>query len=506
MGMDERTDAYDVIVVGAGAAGCVIAARLSEDPNTRVLLLEAGAGTTTSTSDHPPAWTALLTSSQNWGGLMTTQTATGTAPHIGRGKGIGGSTAINAMVFARGHHESYGDWADRGAKGWAFEDLLPYFMRSETALHGDPGVRGVDGPLKVSPAEHVHEVTAAMMSAAVQCGYAPAHDVSSGYEIGIGAVDLTIANGKRISAADAYLRDAIGRQNLDVLSDTMVLRVLVENNRAAGVEYSNGHGVAKAIAGEVILSAGAIGTPQLLMLSGIGPQRHLQEVGIHVVHDLPGVGSNFQDHPISAAFYHAARNVPPSSRNHGEGIGLIRTHLAETGAPDIQLMFSENMAGVVPEVPNHYGIVVSALQPHSRGTVRLAGTDPTAHPLVDPNFLSDDRDVATLARGVAIAHEIGNAPALDSWRGEELIPGAAASNPQALDGFIRASVGSHYHPVGTCAIGDTVDAVVDTELRVYGIERLRVVDASVMPSLPSNNTAATVFAIAERGAELIRRG
>ena len=503
--MSEQPKAYDFIVVGAGTAGSVLAARLSEDSNTRVLLLEAGADAVTSTSDYPPAWTALLASAQNWGGTMTVQAATGTAPHIGRGKGIGGSSSINAMIFARGHTDSYADWADSGAKGWAFDDLLPYFKRSETALHGDPALRGVDGPLTVQPADQLHEVTQAMLTAAIECGHRRATDISGGLELGVGPVDLSIVDGRRQSAADAYLTAALNRPNLVLLSNVLAHRVLVDQNRAIGVQFGVGAAVETAFADEVIVCAGAIGTPQLLMLSGIGPADHLREVGIDVVRDLPGVGSNFQDHIISIALYQAAHTVPPSTRNHGEAIGLLQSDLAETGAPDLQLMFTENLVGIAPEVPNHYGMLVSLLQPHSRGTVRLAGADPSLLPLVDPNLLSDERDLAVLTQGVRIAHEIGNALALAGWRGVEVIPGAAADDPQALQGFVKASAGSHYHPAGTCAIGDTVVAVVDNDLRVHGIDNLRVVDASVMPSLPSNNIIATVYAIAERAAELIRR-
>lgn len=503
--MSEQPKAYDFIIVGAGTAGSVLAARLSEDPNARVLLLEAGADAVTSTSDFPPAWTALLASTQNWGGTMTVQTATGTAPHIGRGKGIGGSSSINAMIFARGHKDSYADWANSGAKGWAFDDLLPYFKRSETAPHGDPALRGVDGPLTVQPADQLHEVTQAMLAAAIECGHRRAADISGGLELGVGPVDLSIVDGRRQSAADAYLTAARPRPNLELLSNVLAHRVLVDQNRAIGVQFGDGAGVETAFAEEVIVCAGAIGTPQLLMLSGIGPADHLREVGIDVVRDLPGVGSNFQDHIISIALYQASHAVPPSTRNHGEAIGLLRSDLPETDAPDLQLMFTENLAGIAPEVPNHYGMLVSLLQPHSRGTVRLAGADPSLLPLVDPNLLSDERDLAVLTQGVRIAHEIRNAPALAGWRGVEVLPGAAAHDPQALQGFVKASAGSHYHPAGTCAIGDTVATVVDNDLRVHGIDNLRVVDASVMPSLPSNNIVATVYAIAERAAELIRR-
>lgn len=501
--MTSSTATFDYVVVGAGAAGCVVASRLSEDPQLRVLLVEAGSGATTATSDFPPAWPALLASSQNWGGAMSVQAATGTTPHIGRGKGIGGSTAINAMIFARGHRDSYADWADGGAKGWTYDDLLPYFKRIETAAPGHGELRGDDGPLTVAPAGVLHAVPEALLSAAVNLGYPRASDVSGGQEIGFGPVDLTIADGRRVSAADAYLGTALSRPNLTFVSDALVHRVSVAGHRAIGIEYSIGRSVSTVTAGEVILCAGAIGTPQVLMLSGIGPAAHLREVGVEVVHDLPGVGSNFQDHPLSVALWRAARPVPHSTLNHGEVIGLLRSDVAETAAPDIQLVFVENLVGAQPEAPNHFGMLVSALQPHSRGAVRLAANDPTVLPLVDPDFLGDARDLAVLTQGVRAAHEIGNASALDSWRAEELIPGQAVADPEALREFVKASVGSYYHPAGTCAMGDTVDAVVDGDLRLHGIDNLRVIDASVMPSLPSNNTVATAYAIAERGADLI---
>ncbi|OBK50471.1 GMC family oxidoreductase [Mycobacterium kubicae] len=506
--MVTATDSYDFIVVGAGTAGCVVAARLSEDNATRVLLVEAGGATPLPASAEPPLWHTLLDTEANWGGIATTQAATGTNPRWARGKGIGGSSAINAMMFVRGHKDSYDRWQQFGAKGWTFDDLLPYFKRCETAAKRDPALRGMHGPLKVGPAKMPNPVLTAAWQAALDVGHPRASDVSGGVEVGFGHPDAAIVNGRRQSAGDAYLTDALKRPNLTFLADALVHRLQLENGRCTGIEYTTGteRSVLTAAAGEVILAAGAIGSPQVLMRSGIGPQSHLRAVGIEVEADLPGVGSNLQDHPLTGVVYKAKLPVPQGRHNHGDFVGLVRTPAAETGAPDVQILPLDDPATAGLDIPNGYMIAVSALQPYSRGTVRLTGPDPQAAPLVDPNYLADDRDMQTLLRGMSIARQIGNAAPLNPWRAEELAPGPQADNEDALRQFIRATTASYFHYCGTCAMGDTPESVVDSTLRVHGIDGLRVVDASVMPTIPSNNTMASVYGLAERGADLIRHG
>ncbi len=448
---------YDFIVIGAGSAGCVMAARLSEDTNARVLLLEAGGATPQPLSAVPPAWPALLASESSWGDTTTVQSATGTAVPIPRGRGIGGSSAINAMVMARGHRSSYDDWGKAGATGWGFDDLLPYFKRSETATAGDPELRGVDGPLVVAPANPLHELLSACLTAAVETGYERVNDMTGGLEVGFGSVDLNIVNGRRQSAADAYLTPALPRPNLDFVADAMVHSVLIENGRATGVEYRTGGGALVSVAGtrEVVLTAGAIGSPQLLMQSGIGPAAHLREVGVDVVLDLPGVGANLHDHPTALLVYRAAIPVPTALNDHAEVIGVMRSEWAGA-APDLQVVFVDaaaEMAGVDIPVDNGYTVGVSLMQPVSRGTVRLSAPDNSTPPRIDPNYFGDDRDMRTMIAGVRLAREIGQASALAAWRREEVAPGTDVTDEEALRAYVKASFISYYHPVGNLCDG-----------------------------------------------------
>ncbi len=501
------SNSYDFVVIGAGLAGSVIASRLSEEPGTRVLLLEAGGATPPPASAVPQLWPTMIGTPVDWGDRTTVQSATGSSIRLVRGRGIGGSSATNAMMFVRGHRSGYASWENVGAKSWAFDDLLPYFKRSETAVGGDQALRGDGGPMRIAEMDPLHPVIAAGLDAAIQCGYRRATDISGGLEVGFGPAFLNIVGGKRLSAADAYLLPALGRPNLEFVAQAVVHRVRIENGRCTGVEYTTADGTSISVAcsGEVVLAAGTIGSAQLLMLSGVGPQAHLRDVGVGVRLDLPGVGANLHDHVMAPVVYRSSRPLPPSRSSHAEALGLIQTEHAADG-PDAQLLFIDSTGIGLPGDDGSivgYAIAASVMTPFSRGSVRLSGPDAGARPIVDPNYFGDDRDLRTLVAALKVAREIGAASPYDPWRAAEAAPGPAADDDEALRGFVKAAYQSYFHPVGTCAIGDTDMSVVDSELRVHGISGLRVADGSIMPSIPSGNTAATVYAIAERAAELI---
>ncbi|OBA63813.1 choline dehydrogenase [Mycobacterium sp. 1100029.7] len=505
--MSSASNVFDVVIVGAGVAGCVIASRLSEQPDTRVLLLEAGRAIPPLASSATQFWPTMMGGPADWGDVTTMQSAIGRSVRLSRGRGIGGSSTINGMLFVRGHRSSYAAWENVGAKRWGFDDLLPYFKRSETAVGGDPALRGDSGPLRVAEIAALHPIAVAGLDAAAQCGYRRATDISGGTEVGFGAAFKNILGGKRQSAADAYLLPALSRPNLEFLAGTMVHRLRIENGRCTGVEYSTGDGTSVSVAcsGEVILTAGTIGSAQLLMLSGVGPAQHLRDVGVEVSLDLPGVGSNFHDHVMAPVVYNCPRALPPGVGGHAEVLGLIHTDDAGDG-PDAQILFIDSTGIGLPGDDGSvigYAIGASVIQPHSRGSVRLSGRNPGMLPRVDPNYLGDERDVDIMVGALRVARNIGAASAFDAWRGAEAVPGPGVADDEALRAFGKAACQSYLHPVGTCAMGDTDMSVVDSELRVHGVGSLRVADGSIMPSIPSANTAATVYAIAERASELI---
>lgn len=497
--------AYDVVIVGGGTAGSVLAARMSQDEDVNVLLLEAGAAALPDEARDPPAWPSLAATHASWGEMTVVQGTRGTTVALPRGRGLGGSSAIDAMVFARGHRSGYDAWGGSGAKGWGFEDLLPYFQRSETALVRAPG-RGTHGPLLVAPPAEPNDVLLACLEGAVESGHQRARDISGGLEEGFAPVDLTIVDGHRQSAADAYLAPALNRRNLHVLTEALVHRLLFDGPRCCGVEYSVADRTERAdCTGEVVLTAGTVGSAHLLLRSGVGPPSDLRQVGVDVVHELPGVGRNLHDHPRAHLVYRTQREVPKARYNHGEVMGLLRS-TPEADGPDVQIVFADfavpNPAG---PVDNGFTMAITPIRPASRGTVRLASADPRTPPLVDPNYFAEEQDVRTTLRGLTAARRIAWSSALADWGIEEVSPGLGAVDEESIAAFARREFSACCHPVGTCAMGEEEMSVVDSELRVRGLDGLRVADASVIPSMPCGFPGATIYAIAERAAELLHR-
>ena len=522
---------FDYVVVGAGSAGCVLANRLSVDPGLRVLLLEAGPGDRGWKTQMPAALTYnLMNDRVNWYYQTEPQAhMSGRRLYWPRGRLLGGSSSLNAMVYVRGHAHDYDRWVGEGAPGWSYGEVLPYFRRAETFSLGSDAYRGGDGPLTVSRGSGDNPLFDAWIAAGAEAGYPATPDMNGHRQEGMGRMDMTIRAGRRCSTARAYLRPALARPNLRVLTRCLATRILLDRGRAVGVEHAEGGFLKRAMATrEVILAGGAINSPHLLMLSGIGPADHLRQVGVPATHDLPGVGRDLQDHlefyfqveckePVTLLDAMRPHNMiriglrwflfhdGPAASSHLEAGGFIRS-AAGVRHPDIQFHFLPALVedhgrskGRMHAFQAHAG----TMRPASRGWLELRSADPTQHPLIEPNYLAEERDRADLRACVRLTREIFAQPAFDRWRGRELKPGAEVQDDAAIDAFIRARADSAYHPCCTCRMGTDAQAVVDPQCRVRGLEGLRVVDASIMPSMVSGNLNAPTIMLAEKAADLI---
>lgn len=519
---------YDYVIVGAGSAGCVLAARLTEDPDVSVLLIEAGPPDTAENIHVPAAAAQLFHTQFDWDySTLPEPLLDDRRVHLPRGKTLGGTSSFNWMVYVRGHRADYDEWRDQGCEGWGYEDLLPYFRRAEDNERGASEYHGVGGPLTVSDGRSRNPIAEAFLDACDESDLVRNDDFNGAEQDGFGRYQVTQRDGRRCSTAVAYLHPATDRPNLTIETFTQVQHVMFENGRATGVRAARvgrlGEPTEFRADREVILCGGAYNSPQLLMLSGVGDAEQLTMLGIPVVADLPAVGRNLQDHSGSGLLWThdepvsllAAAGEENMALFAAEGRGPLTSNVVETGgflrtdaglpAPDLQFHAVPAVVLDEPVYEHGFTLAVCPVKPASRGFLSLRSADPTQAPFILHNYYAEDSDMQTMLDGLRIAKEIGARPALAPYTSRFYVEPASDSESD-LRAYLRRQTYTFFHPVGTCRMGADGESVLDADLRVRGVRDLRVVDASAMPSIPRGNTNAPTIALAERAADLIRHG